>query len=839
MSQKSPRNQLECIEDTLDELHDFLTNNNSFQNIGSENILHIALSYGEKKLYEIIKAINEDLENVDFEDDRNPCNILVKILKCWNICLDRIKLEEIRIIEIRYFVESFFDVIIATLSNCKAWAKNNQDRSSVLSSYLTSLFCQCTDALNLFYDFLDSVYSNTSFDEEEEKEMAILLTILDNTARVATLLADTDLKTLMDAWKRFGKLTSKYFNELKNCSPDTITHHFKGLSKSIVSVLSYINQKQAKSSERPIICCRILIKILEKLCAVFSGYIPYDVMNEIIVMIINVYMYTEQILNIKGYSAEFIKFIRSNFEFIIEPFIDVVFQNDSFKSALFNYEKNTDKNIIGYHLLLLAVVKKISSLPYANQREWCNKEQCIIDACFQNIDKLTTDICMGELQIQVSQDVAQGSYTANIYEATFLGICALVCQTKNSDFSQLTILLLRYLLSGNFFSSLLSSDVWCFICRLGSPEVCYNHFKYLIQIYEMLKERKNNLNVVILCNLIGRLYNFLLDTDKIDYINGLKNTCDPHSWSPITRVMDVQEKKQLQRKLDVISVHDRIAKDLRNLEEQPSLNSLDSLMRDLAIIETDDVPQDEELCDIFIKMWNKFVYILSDCDGTVLLLLEKFGSSLLRVMQPREKQDKYITSILESMAMMYPYASSGFRLEFCHFFTRCAASFSEPHKTIVADLIYRMLSDEDSSVQQQSFMVIHELTLVCQSMDVLSSVALAVKNGRADLSMALSEYIAGNVPKNLDMDDFFLNLCAYWAENSKHVCRKRSQTNREKIPKLSESMASSSNQLEHVEKQADRVCVDMELMLRFKENMKKDTRDRLRQLCLKFLDQCD
>jgi hypothetical protein len=49
-------------------------------------------------------------------------------------------------------------------------------------------------------------------------------------------------------------------------------------------------QKKSTLNERPFFCCRVLIKILEKLCDVFCNYIEDDVMNEIIIMVANLYM---------------------------------------------------------------------------------------------------------------------------------------------------------------------------------------------------------------------------------------------------------------------------------------------------------------------------------------------------------------------------------------------------------------------------------------------------------------------------------------------------------------------------------------------------------------------
>jgi hypothetical protein len=65
---------------------------------------------------------------------------------------------------------------------------------------------------------------------------------LNNTGILATLATDMDMKTLMDMWKQFGKLSTKYCSELKIISSDNIIHHIKALTKSIGSVLLNINE---------------------------------------------------------------------------------------------------------------------------------------------------------------------------------------------------------------------------------------------------------------------------------------------------------------------------------------------------------------------------------------------------------------------------------------------------------------------------------------------------------------------------------------------------------------------------------------------------------------------
>ena len=114
--------------------------------------------------------------------------------------------------------------------------------------------------------------------------------------------------------------------------------------------------------------------------------------------------------------------------------------------------------------------------------------------------------------------------------------------------------------------------------RLASPEMCYDHFKYLLQIYETLEHRKDHLNTVILSNLLSRQYNFLADKDKADFINSIMKCSKSFQWSPIIRGIDPQIKKQIQQQVDTCSVNNKISDDLKQLEEQSSLNSLTDLV---------------------------------------------------------------------------------------------------------------------------------------------------------------------------------------------------------------------------------------------------------------------
>ncbi|XP_058799570.1 FIGNL1-interacting regulator of recombination and mitosis-like isoform X2 [Phymastichus coffea] len=799
----------------------------------NDKVFNVTLTAAQKLYFEVTKEIGEKLKtkNGTEDDIKNRLNLMIDLLKCWDTCISHMKtLEKISIIAVQSFPSSLFEVTIDALNHCKASSENYGDYFQAVCDTIAALFRHCVATLNSFYALLDTVIS---FDTNQEDEMNVLLRIIDATGKIATLSCGMDAKTLTEMWKQFGKLTTIYCLAMKELSPSAVTYHLKGLSESILVVLSSIGQKNQRSTnERSILCSRLLLKILEKLSSAYCGWIRNEVMMEIVIMLTNLFRYTEQCLKMTSYTADFIKFIVTNFTFMIDPFVDVMFKNDSFKVAFFEHAKNISKEYLGYHLLVLTVMKKLSSLPYETQQEWWNGENSVIDVCFRNIDRLTKDICIGELEIQMSRDASQASYSTNIYEATCLSIFSLVCQVSRSDFDALISLLLKYLLSGKYYSALLCSDIWCFVCSSG---MCYSTFKYLWQIYDLLEHRESHMNVVILSNLLCRQFKFLDDNDKNDFMTGITIAIKPHQWRLIARMTDAQKKKQIQRQIDAAAVNSRISLDLKNLEEQPSLCNMTTLMKNLSVIQACEIQQDEKSIDTFVKMWNKIIHLLGDCEGAPLRALHSLAITVVRATFPAQGQTKYMTMILQSMASLYPYASSELHLEFCQFFNRCAVQLSENDADTVADLYIRLLSDSNTCVQQEAFESFEHLTRACPNGNLLASVAMTIKNAQSEVSRTLPAYISGEMVHEIvgftDVNELLEMLSIL---DEKHVCRKRSSAEREE--KVFKSDEGTTNGLEDVDKRAERVCLDMEQLIKMKVQIKRDVYDRLRQVCQRFLD---
>lgn len=81
---------------------------------------------------------------------------------------------------------------------------------------------------------------------------------------------------------------------------------------------------------------------------------------------------------------------------------------------------------------------------------------------------------MGQVKLPGVHDIGERSRSASIYEATIVPICGLISQIHADGFHAVELILLKHLFSDQLWSSLLSSDIWCFIGRFVNRSINFH-----------------------------------------------------------------------------------------------------------------------------------------------------------------------------------------------------------------------------------------------------------------------------------------------------------------------------------------------------------------------------
>ncbi|XP_014486220.1 PREDICTED: uncharacterized protein C1orf112 homolog [Dinoponera quadriceps] len=416
------------------------------------------LPTAHRSLLEVVKAIGErtsDNEKIhDLDDVKHKLQFCDGLLVFWWKCMEHVSaFKKIRAFYVASLCNNLPETIKIIFEHCKASPKTYGVLLSGTMQELKNLFLRAGAIFKLFFATLDGVIV---FDTDVESETELLTKVVDAHGSIASIANGMDTKTYIEISEAFAKLAVDYQSDIKYASPNSVITHLAQMAKDASCLLSTIKDQNDKNVERTTLVVMRLLKIVEKLTRVYDTFLTYETLLCLIELSTGMHGYSYLNLTKSGG-----KTISVN----AAPFLDTIFDHDDFKQAYFEFGKRTDVCQLNYHLLTIAVMKKLNGMSYEHHCKWSLGEDSILDIAFMHIEYLQGEIVVGELRLPGNHEIGERPRLCSIYEATLVPICDLISQIPSEAFYTLELLLLKHLLSGRFWSSLLSSDVWCFIGR--------------------------------------------------------------------------------------------------------------------------------------------------------------------------------------------------------------------------------------------------------------------------------------------------------------------------------------------------------------------------------------
>ncbi|XP_073448932.1 FIGNL1-interacting regulator of recombination and mitosis isoform X3 [Aquarana catesbeiana] len=168
-------------------------------------------------------------------------------------------------------------------------------------------------------------------------------------------------------------------------------------------------------------------------------------------------------------------------------------------------------------LLLINILDKLPTLPEDVQILWCSSNKPpeekqrmpIFKAVFQSFALCSPEI---SFPVNMKETFANAQSTVNIsfYQYTCIHLCAFIVLLPPVCFSELECSLLNAVISYRMMESLLAIDVWCFLARYGTTDLCAHHITVIANLVKYCPGKSSQLSHLIV--LLRRLL-FLLDTD--------------------------------------------------------------------------------------------------------------------------------------------------------------------------------------------------------------------------------------------------------------------------------------------------------------------------------------
>ncbi|XP_077269468.1 FIGNL1-interacting regulator of recombination and mitosis isoform X1 [Temnothorax americanus] len=673
-----------------------------------ERIFKKVLPKAQHFLSQIVKVIDEIItgNNVrldDLDGIKYKLQVCDGLLAFWKKCVERISaLEKVQ----AAYVASLCDILPETtriiFEHCKDSAKYGALLSGAMQE-LRNLFAKACAVFKLFFATLNGIIV---FDTDVQSETELLTKVVDAYGNIASIANGMDTKTFVELSEIFAKLVIVYQSEIK---PYNIATHFIRMTKDVSYLLSAAMDQNDKNAERNVMVAMRLLRILEKLTSSYGASFTHEMMLDLV----------ELLAQMHGYSC----LIKSSERTILAgatSFLNIIFRHDNFKQVYFEYGRQNvprDQYVrrLNYHLLTIAIMKKLNGMPFEHHCKWSLGSDSILDIAFTYIEHLEEEICVGDLRLSSVRTIGEGPRFVGIYEATLVSVCNLVSQILPEDFHVLELLLLKHLLSGHLWCSLLSSDVWCFIGRLGSSQLCIDHVKHLIKVSTALVERRDSIEAIMIDNMIVRLYDLLNEDVKSTLFDNLIDHLDVDYYVTSLHLLMANTKslssERLKRKIE------DLPKAFSDLQEHPSTCNWKCLMQVVSAIIAVDYSDNKDVINVLTKLWSFVAGTIIESEGKQLDLLTDLVVTLLDATYLKNLHDESFYAILISVATSCVHLPPRGKIKICHFLQqnikylgRCGI---QSIASILTELFSRLLEDENPWVRQDALETFEHVGHVC------------------------------------------------------------------------------------------------------------------------------
>ncbi|XP_068224185.1 FIGNL1-interacting regulator of recombination and mitosis-like isoform X1 [Palaemon carinicauda] len=408
----------------------------------------------------------------------------------------------------------------ASLQHCTTSKETYADCFEAVKDSLTEL-CRQTVDLSLHFANLTP---KITFDTFSDDDVDVLVYICEHLCTTASHLSQlSDLRAFVAVWRAYASLVSQHHSCLTTTLDTSVP--LKALVKEIgngfemLKALPFEDKEAAnktqKIMQRTIKTINFCLKIVVAICEKYRGYLRGGHCS-IASLLLLLFRYSPGNVILKNFPNELKKEIETQLTIGIEPLLLHLREDEDFVKVLFEDKKELTDEIIkdwsSYLLLLVAVALPPSATVLIHLKKF-------LSAVFSTMQKSHVSLslpctmdgvtCKGKQQSKVS-----------LYEHVLTRMCVLVAGLDGSRFRVLEEVLLEWLLSGQTWPALLAADVWCFVSRYGTSNLCWDYCMLLLDI--LPKNGIHSHQRLIVSSLLSRLIPKLTAEDKDRFVSVLK-----------------------------------------------------------------------------------------------------------------------------------------------------------------------------------------------------------------------------------------------------------------------------------------------------------------------------
>ncbi|XP_018428126.1 PREDICTED: uncharacterized protein C1orf112 homolog, partial [Nanorana parkeri] len=420
---------------------------------------------------------------------------------------------------------SVLQILVTTFTHCKESDSLYSGRLHLVLDLLQAIF---KDAVCLQKQLMELLDKATLGSSASEKEVAWLVSLLHTFLDICTVVSKMDHALHANTWKFIIKQSIKHqtlvesqirHHDIVSSLCDDILLSFQSCLQIAehMKVTGIQENTDQRLFQKNLKLCRFFVNSLLHYTKEFMPFLSESCLHlhHLYLQLYSLFppslyavpisdVHQEEIANVFLVALDLL--IGQLLPF--RPFVDVILS----ESQELPREQQFPKC-----LLLINIVDKLPTLPEDVQILWCSgskppekkQRMSIFKAVFQSFV-----VCSPEISFPVTMKdtFAKGQTTVHVsfYQYTCIHLCAYIVLLPPMCFSELECSLLNAVISYRMMESFLAIDVWCFLARYGTTELCAHHVTVIASLVKSCPGKTSQLSQLIV--LLRRLL-FLLDTN--------------------------------------------------------------------------------------------------------------------------------------------------------------------------------------------------------------------------------------------------------------------------------------------------------------------------------------
>ncbi|KAL2089458.1 hypothetical protein ACEWY4_014146 [Coilia grayii] len=431
---------------------------------------------------------------------RNSLQVMIQTLETVAMCVKHVcALEGVSCLsEVRSVPSCVLYLLRNTFQHCKESEVVYSGRLSLVGDLLQALFKEAYTLQKGLIELLDRVSLHEAASKDEVSD---IVTVIHNLLDICSIISSLDMALHANTWKFAIKQCVKHQSLVEEHlrHSDIISCLCEDLLGSLSSCLELAEQitQQGLQAHNPEVK---LFQKSTKMCRFFANTLVHYVkeFKDFLVtscprfhlLFLQIHSKFPPCLSAPSLSPSLAEELRGAVLVAMDALLTQLLAFRPFvESVLAEKQSCGVDTALAHCLLLVSVLAQLSSQPEGALQLWCDGSRfpeetprlSVFDAVFQSFGRCVLErVFPVRLPGVMLRGQAQGS--VSLHQHVCVQLCACVAALPAPQLPQLERSLLCALLQPDVQTALLATDVWCFLARYGSAELCLHHVLLVAQL---------------------------------------------------------------------------------------------------------------------------------------------------------------------------------------------------------------------------------------------------------------------------------------------------------------------------------------------------------------------